>query len=91
MAESDMTVDFQVLFNIAVGLAGFLGGWLLNVMWESIKDMQSSDKDLADKVSKIEVLVAGQYVPRSEYQGFQQDITKALRRIEDKLDAKVDK
>lgn len=86
-----MTVDFQVLFNVAVGLAGFLGGWLLKVMWEAIKEMQQSDKDLADKVNRIDVLVAGQYVPRSEYIGFQKDITQALRRIEDKLDAKVDK
>lgn len=86
-----MSVDFQTLFNVAIGLSGFLGGWILNVMWSAIKDMQKSDKELADKLNHIEVLVAGQYVPRLEYAGFQNEIRAGLKRIEDKLDAKADK
>jgi len=57
----------QELFNIVVGVAGALGGWWLKVMWETLKDLQTADKELMDKVSKIEILVAGAYVKREEF------------------------
>ena len=42
-------------------LAGFSAriGFLLNAVWQAVKDLQTTDKVLAEKVSSIEVLVAG--------------------------------
>lgn len=81
----------QELFNIVVGVAGALGGWWLKVMWETLKDLQVADKELMDKVSKIEVLVAGAYVKREEFDRVAQRLFEKLDHIENKLDHKADK
>jgi len=81
----------QTLFNIAVGLVGALGGWTLKTIWQELKDMQTTDARLAEKVSSIEVLVAGQYVKRDDLEKLSSAIFAKLDRIEDKLDGKVDK
>ena len=84
-------MEMQTLFNIAVGLVGALGGWILNTLWTEIKSMQATDNKLADKVAAIEILVAGQYVKRDDIQALSSAIFAKLDRIEDKLDGQVDK
>ena len=84
-------MDYQPLFNIAVGCAAFLGGWWMKTMHESLKDLRQDDQKLADKVAAIEVLVAGQYVTRDDMKDFAEAIFKKLDRIEIKLDGKVDR
>jgi len=81
----------QTLFNIALGLVGALGGWILRTIWAEMKAMQATYSKLADKVSSIEILVAGQYVKRDDIQVLSNAIFAKLDRIEDKLDGKVDK
>ena len=83
-------MDYQTLFNIAGGLAGFLGGWWMKVLHESVRDLQDADKRLVDKVSSIEVLVAGNYVKRDDFDKSVEAIFRKLDRIEDKLDGKAD-
>ena len=84
-------MDYQLLFNIAGGLAAFLGGWWMKVLHESIRDLQDGEKKLAEKVSSIEILVAGNYVKRDDFDRSVQAIFHKLDRIEDKLDGKADK
>ena len=81
----------QELFNIVVGVAGALGGWWLKVMWETLKDLQTADKELMDKVSKIEILVAGAYVKREEFDRALNRLFEKLDHIDAKLDSKADK
>ena len=84
-------MDYQVLFNIAGGVAAFFGGWWLKVIHETVRDLQETDKRLADKVAAIEVLVAGAYVKRDDFDKSVEAIFRKLDRIEDKLDGKQDK
>lgn len=74
-------------------LAGFGGliGFLLNVVWQAVKDLQKADKTLADKVSSIEVLVAGNYVKRDSFDSAVERIFQKLDHIEEKIDRKADK
>ena len=74
-------------------LAGFsaLIGFLLNAVWQAVKDLQNADKVLADKVGSIEVLVAGDYVKKDEFMSQMNALFAKLDKIEDKLDKKVDK
>lgn len=81
----------QELFNIVVGVAGALGGWWLKVMWESLKDLRDQDGKLAEKVSRIEVLVAGTYVSREELDRAINRLFDKLDHIELKIDAKADR
>lgn len=81
----------QAIFNIAVSVVGFLGGWWLKVLWDAVKDLQSADKELAQKVGEIEVLVAGSYMTKHDFDKIAAAIFAKLDKIEDKLDRKVDK
>lgn len=74
-------------------LAGFGGliGFLLNAVWQAVKDLQKADTELTKKVSEIEVLVAGAYVKKDDIDKLSNAIFAKLDRIEDKLDGKVDK
>lgn len=63
----------------------------MRVMWQSLKELQAQDKELANKVSSIEVLVAGQYVKRDDMDRSMTALFAKLDRIEDKLDSKADK
>lgn len=81
----------QQIFNVAIAIIGALGGWLMRIMWQSLKDLQTRDDKLADKVGAIEVLVAGQYVKRDDMNRDISAIFAKLDRIEDKIDSKADK
>lgn len=83
--------DYQMLFNLVTGLLGVIGGWMLNVLWGALKDLQQADKDLADKVAGIEVLVAGQYITRKEYSDALNIINIKLDRIQATLSEKADR
>jgi CHASE3 domain sensor protein len=64
---------------------------MLKSLWDAVKDLQNADKQLAEKVNQIEVLVAGEYATREDFKSLSNAIFTKLDRIEDKLDAKVDK
>jgi CHASE3 domain sensor protein len=83
--------DYQVLFNIVVGILGVMGGWLLNTMWSSLRDLQTADAKLVEKVSAIEVLVAGQYVTRDEFTTTMNAVFLKLDRIQETINKKADR
>jgi hypothetical protein len=73
-------MDTQQLFNIAVGLAAFLGGWVLNNITKAIERL---DTDVRAMPST--------YVSKDDYRRDIDDIKEMLGKIFDKLDSKVDK
>lgn len=81
----------QSIINWILGGFGALLGFLLKAVWDAVKDLQSSDKDLADKVSKIEVLVAGEYVKKDDFDRIMFRLFEKLDHIEAKIDKKADK
>lgn len=81
----------QTIINWLLAGFGALIGFLLNAVWQAVKDLQSADKELASKVSEIEVLVAGAYVRKDDFTQSVNALFAKLDRIEDKLDKKVDK
>lgn len=83
--------EYQVLFDVAVGVIGVLGGWTLNTLWSAVRDLQAADKDLADEVGAIEVLVAGRYVTREEFTSTLSQVFTKLDTIRDLLSKKVDR
>lgn len=91
-------MDAQTAINTGFGLAGALGGWVLRFLHGAMRDLQrdhrelqEADSELADKVHKIDVLVAGEYVKRDEVRDMFTSLGVKLDRIEHKLDLKVDK
>jgi len=74
-------------------LTGFSAvlGFLLNAVWQAVKDLQRADNELTKRVSEIEVLVAGNYVTRQEFDRVVERLFAKLDSIDRKLDSKVDK
>ena len=73
-------MDSQALFNVAVTLAGGLGGWILNNIWQSIRTL---DRDVRD--------MPHVYVTKEDYRADIGEVKGMLVRIMDKLEDKVDK
>ena len=84
-------MDYQELYNVAMGFVMLLGGWFMRIIWDSLNKLQEADKDLADKLSKIEVLVAGEYVKKDEFSQAMLRLFEKLDHIEAKIDSKADK
>lgn len=86
-----MNSEVQVFFDVAVGVIGVLGGWVLNTVWSAVKDLQTADKELAEKVGQIEVLVAGRYVTREEFNTTLSQVFIKLDTIRDLVSQKADR
>lgn len=84
-------IEYQVLFDIAVAIIGVLGGWTLNTVWTAVHDLQEADRALASKVADIEVLVAGRYITRDEFNITLSQVFTRLDHIRDMISQKADK
>lgn len=95
-------LDAQTLFNAFVSIASLTGGAFLKMIWDAIKSLQTADAqmaadissssaDMASRLNDLQVLVAGNYIQRSEYRDDLRDIKDSLKRIEDGLNSKQDK
>ena len=74
-------------------LTGFSAvlGFLLHAVWQATKDLQRADAELTKRVSEIEVLVAGNYITRHEFDRVIDKLFTKLEAIEMKIDKKADK
>ena len=54
-----MELDVHTALEVVVGIALMLGGFVLKAIWTSLASVQ-------ERMRKIEVLVAGDYVTREE-------------------------
>jgi len=73
-------MDYQVLFNIAIGIAGVFGGYMLNGIFHAIERLDIDVRNMPHT-----------YVSKDDYKADLAEIKGMLARIFDKLDAKQDK
>jgi len=73
-------METQQLFNIAVGLAAFFGGWVLNNITKAIERL-----DIDVRALPIN------YVSKDDYRHDIYEVKEMLAKIFDKLDTKADK
>ena len=81
----------QSIYNWAFGLINLVFGFILKVIWDSYKELKTVDASLAEKVNSIEILVAGNYVKKDDFDKVADAIFFKLDKISDKLDRKADK
>ena len=84
-------MDYQELYNTAIGLILFLIGWAMRILWDTLKELKDADRDLAEKVGRMEVLVAGEYVKKTDFDTIMLRLFEKLDHIESKIDRKADK
>lgn len=75
-----MTDQTQLLFNIAVGVAGFFGGWALTRIYQAIDRLDSDVRAMPHT-----------YLSKDDYRTDMHDIKNMLTKIFDRLESKVDK
>ena len=85
----------QLVFNWAVAVAGFLGGWALKVIWDSIsevrKDLKQMDTKMhEDFVRRDDFREAVREIKVDMKEGFR-SVNDTLGLIFKKLDNKEDK
>ena len=84
-------MDYQVLFNIAFGIAGFFGGWVLNNLSKAIEKLDTDVRAMPHTyVSKDDWRHAMDEMKTEMRSGFDK-LDRALGTIFKKLDNKEDK
>lgn len=73
-------MDYQVLFNIAIGVAAFFGGWMVNRLTQTIDRL---DQDIRQ--------MPIYYVSKDDYRNDMAEIKQSLKDIFDLLRSKADK
>ena len=74
----------QDIYNIIVGVAGAAVGWMLKVVWESVRELQTDMKE-------IERELHTEYVSKNDYRQDIVEMKEILKQIFEKLDRKADK
>ena len=83
--------EYQVLFNVAFSIAGFLGGWVLNNLSKSIERLDTDIREMPKTyVSKDDWREAMKDMKETVNSGFEK-IDNTLSTIFSRLDRKEDK
>lgn len=88
-------MESQVVFNVAVAISGALGGWVLKVIWDAIRNLDTDVKQLGKEMHN-------EFVRREDFKEATQDVKadmkEGFRRVEEmlgavfkRLESKVDK
>ena len=72
-------MENQTLFNLAIAVAGFLGGWWLKVMWDAIKDMQKDLREIERELPEV-------YVRKDDFKDTVKDLREEMRTGFNKID-----
>ena len=70
----------QVVFNWAVAIAGFCGGWILKIIWDAIQDLK---KD----VRAIDTKMHEDFVRRDDFKDAVREIKDDMKDGFNKIDA----
>lgn len=81
----------QSALNWVFGVANIILGAALKWIYDAHRDLRKADEKLTEKVNKIEVVVAGEYVKREEFDKVANVIFAKLDKIYEKLEQKADK
>lgn len=77
-------MENQPLFNLIITVSGAIGGWMLKVIWDAIRDLKSDISNLNKEMHQ-------DFVRRDDFSDAVKRIEYMCERIFDKLDSKVDK
>jgi len=73
-------VDYQILFNGAVIVASFFGGWTLNTITRSLERLDNDVRNMPHA-----------YVSKEDYRNDIKEVKEMLGKIFDRLETKADK
>lgn len=69
----------QTMFNWAVGLAGFLGGWVLKVVWDAVRDLRKDIRQIERDLPEV-------YVRKDDFREAVREMKETMREGFNKMD-----
>jgi hypothetical protein len=73
----------QTIFNWAVGAAGALGGWILKVIWDMLREMRSEmhnrDTRIQDDLKKLDTKMHEDFVRRDDFKDAVKEIKDDMK------------
>lgn len=91
--KKGMTMEHEAI-GVLKWLSGIvlaMIGYFVKLNHDEVKELKAKHTNLSEEVDAINVLVAGNYVKRSEFNEVVLSIDKKLDKIFDKIDSKEDK
>jgi hypothetical protein len=73
-------MDYQILFNGAVIVASFFGGWTLNTITRSLERLDNDVRNMPHA-----------YISKDDYRNDIKEVKEMLGKIFDRLETKADK
>jgi hypothetical protein len=70
----------QTVFNITVALCGALGGWVLKVIWDAIKELQGDVRNVDKRMHE-------DFVRREDFKDAVKELKEDMRIGFDKVDS----
>lgn len=88
----------QSLINWAFTAVGALIGFVMNIIWQEIRQLrkdhetlQQEDKLIVERITSVEILVAGDYVKKAEFDIIANKLFDKVDEIKEILHAKEDR
>jgi len=69
----------QTLFNWVVGVCGFLGGWVLKVIWDAIKELKTDIRQIERDLPEV-------YVRKDDFKEAVREIKQDMKEGFNKID-----
>lgn len=77
-------MEWQVFFNVALGLAASVFGWFARTLWDAVQQLKADMAVLREEIAK-------DLVRKDDFKDSFREVKEMLTRIFDKLDEKADK
>jgi hypothetical protein len=72
----------QEYINILIGLVSVLGGWLFKGFSDKLEELKTVDRELVTQLSRIEILIASDYVKKYDLEKSMDIILAKLDKVE---------
>jgi len=90
-------MDYQVLFNIALGSLSVIAGWFFKVLYDQLRSIETEVNELedaheedhrhmVDKLNNLALSLPEKYVSKSDFDNLVKVVHHRFDRLEEKLD-----
>jgi hypothetical protein len=91
-------MDYQLVFNIAFGIIGTLGGWFFKTVYDQIKSLEddlgdlesaheSDHREVVQKINDLALSLPDKYVNKGDFDNFAKIMNHRFDKLEEKIDA----
>ncbi|MAF24995.1 hypothetical protein CL634_05405 [bacterium] len=91
-------MEYQTLFNVAVGVVSLLGGWVFRMMLSQAASLRDEQRELAikhahdteqmlEKYTNLALSLPEKYVSKDDFKTFSERMNDRFDRLEEKIDS----